>query len=148
VLKPVVHYVSHIEITPAELWEALTNSIFTMRHWWDTSVGSHVSLAINGLVRWHLQRMAGNFVEPQEPAANGEISCEFGSLLSQEGPGKSGEGSTYSVVMRGLAAFASKLRRPGTDGPAKPPDRRSPPSDEGGWRRRDPRIHQSSKRVL
>jgi hypothetical protein len=46
----------------------------------DWKVGSHVSLAINGLVRWHLQRMAGNFVESQEPAANGEVSCEFDRL--------------------------------------------------------------------
>jgi len=75
VLKPAFHYVSYVETTLAELWEALTNSAFTTRYWRDTSVisdwkvGSHVSLAINGLVRWHLQRMAGNFVEPQGPAS-------------------------------------------------------------------------------
>jgi hypothetical protein len=78
VLKPAFHYVGYIETTLEELREALINSAFSTRHWWDTSVisewkvRSHVSLAINGLVRWHLQRMAGNFVEPQEPAANRE----------------------------------------------------------------------------
>jgi len=86
VLRPAFHYVRYIEATLEELWEALTNSAFTTRYWWDTSVisdwkvGSHVSLAINGLVRWHLQRMAGNFVEPQEPAANSEVSCDFDRL--------------------------------------------------------------------
>jgi hypothetical protein len=85
VLKPAFHYVGYIETTLEELWEALTSSAFTTRYWWDTSVisdwkvGSHVSLAINGLVRWHLQRMASNFVEPQESAANG-VSCEFDRL--------------------------------------------------------------------
>jgi hypothetical protein len=37
--------------------------------------------------------------------------------------------SAKTFVMPGLAAFAIKLRRPGTEGPAKP------------WRRRDPGIH-------
>ena len=85
-LKPAFHYVSYFETTLEELWKALTNSAFTTRYWRDTSVisdrkvGSHVSLAINGLVRWHLQRMAGNFVELQEPAANREVSGEFDRL--------------------------------------------------------------------
>ena len=88
--KPAFHYVSYVETTLEELWEALTNSAFTTRYWWDTSVisdwkvGMHVSLAINGLVRWHLQRMAGNFVEPQEPAANRVGSCEFDRLAHAE----------------------------------------------------------------
>jgi len=90
VLKPAFHYVGYIDTTLEELWEALSNSAFTTRHWWDTSVisdwkvGMHVSLAINGLVRWHLQRMAGNFVEPQAPAANREGSCEFDRLAHTE----------------------------------------------------------------
>ena len=85
-LKPVFHYVSYIQTTPEQLWQALTDSKFTTRYWWDTSVisdwkvGSHVSLAINGLVRWHLQRIAGNFGEPQESAANREVSGEFDRL--------------------------------------------------------------------
>jgi uncharacterized protein YndB with AHSA1/START domain len=31
--KPEFIYISYIETTPEELWEALTNSEFTMRYW-------------------------------------------------------------------------------------------------------------------
>jgi uncharacterized protein YndB with AHSA1/START domain len=54
-LKPAFNYISYIETTAEELWEALTNSEFTTRYWWDTSVisdwkvGSPVSLVIKGL---------------------------------------------------------------------------------------------------
>ena len=37
-LKPAFIYVSYIETTPEELWEALTSSKFTTRYWWDTSL--------------------------------------------------------------------------------------------------------------
>src|SRR5580693_1241157 len=52
--KPEFVYVSYIETTPAKLWEALTNSDFSKRYWWDTSVvsdwrvGSPFSLVLNG----------------------------------------------------------------------------------------------------
>jgi uncharacterized protein YndB with AHSA1/START domain len=54
-LKPAFNYISYIETTAEKLWDALTNSEFTTRYWWDTSVisdwkvGSPVSLVINGL---------------------------------------------------------------------------------------------------
>jgi uncharacterized protein YndB with AHSA1/START domain len=54
-LKPAFNYISYIETTAEKLWNALTNSEFTTRYWWDTSVisdwkvGSPVSLVINGL---------------------------------------------------------------------------------------------------
>ena len=38
--KPEFIYVTYIETTPEKLWEALTNSDFTKRYWWDTSVVS------------------------------------------------------------------------------------------------------------
>jgi hypothetical protein len=52
--KPEFVYVSYIETTPEKLWEALTNSEFTRRYWWDTSVvsnwkvGSPFALVLNG----------------------------------------------------------------------------------------------------
>jgi uncharacterized protein YndB with AHSA1/START domain len=54
-LKPAFNYINYIETTAEKLWDALTNSEFTTRYWWDTSVisdwkvGSPVSLVINGL---------------------------------------------------------------------------------------------------
>jgi uncharacterized protein YndB with AHSA1/START domain len=54
VLKPAFIYISYIETTPEALWEALTNSAFTTRYWWDTQVisdwkvGSPVSLVVKG----------------------------------------------------------------------------------------------------
>jgi uncharacterized protein YndB with AHSA1/START domain len=52
--KPEFVYVTYIETTPEKLWEALTNSEFSRRYWWDTSVvsdwkvGSPFSLVLNG----------------------------------------------------------------------------------------------------
>jgi uncharacterized protein YndB with AHSA1/START domain len=52
--KPEFVYVTYIETTPEKLWEALTNSDFSKRYWWDTSVvsdwrvGSPFSLVLNG----------------------------------------------------------------------------------------------------
>ena len=52
--KPEFVYVTYIETTPQELWEALTNSDFSKRYWWGTSVvsdwkvGSPFSLVLNG----------------------------------------------------------------------------------------------------
>ena len=53
--KPQFVYVTYIETTPEKLWDALTNSEFTKRYWWDTSivsdwkVGSPFSLVMNGV---------------------------------------------------------------------------------------------------
>jgi hypothetical protein len=50
------------------------------------------------------------------------------------------------LVMPGLAAFAKASAGQHWTAPAKPLDRRSPPSDEGGWRSRDPAsIHLRKK---
>jgi uncharacterized protein YndB with AHSA1/START domain len=52
--RPEFVYVTYIETTPEKLWEALTNSDFSKRYWWDTSVvsdwrvGSPFSLVLNG----------------------------------------------------------------------------------------------------
>jgi uncharacterized protein YndB with AHSA1/START domain len=39
--KPEFIYVCYIETTPEKLWEALTNSEFTKRYWFDTEVRSN-----------------------------------------------------------------------------------------------------------
>src|ERR1700730_12256365 len=52
--KPEFVYITYIETTPEKLWEALTNSEFSRRYWWDTSVvsdwkvGSPFALVLNG----------------------------------------------------------------------------------------------------
>jgi uncharacterized protein YndB with AHSA1/START domain len=38
--RPEFIYVTYIETTPEKLWEALTNSAFTKRYWFDTEVRS------------------------------------------------------------------------------------------------------------
>jgi uncharacterized protein YndB with AHSA1/START domain len=51
--KPEFVYVTYIETTPEKLWEALTDSAFSERYWWGTSVvsdwkvGSPFSLVLN-----------------------------------------------------------------------------------------------------
>jgi hypothetical protein len=102
--KPVLHYVSYVETMIGGLWGVLINSQFIARYWRDMpaisdwKIGSRVSLAINGLVRWHLQRMAGNFVEPKGL-----------SLLPQGRPMQ--EAATYSVVIRGLDPRSHRLQK-------------------------------------
>ena len=49
----------------------------------------------------------------------------------------------FSFVFARLAAFAKASARHHRRAAAKPLDRRSPPSDEGGWRRRDRAIEYS-----
>ena len=52
--KPEFVYVTYIETTPEKLWEALTDSAFTRRYWFDTEVrsdwkvGSPVALVMSG----------------------------------------------------------------------------------------------------
>jgi uncharacterized protein YndB with AHSA1/START domain len=52
--KPEFVYVTYIETTPEKLWEALTNSEFTKRYWFNTEVksdwkvGSPFALVMNG----------------------------------------------------------------------------------------------------
>ena len=52
--KPEFVYVTYIETTPQELWEALTSSEFTRRYWFNTEVrsdwkiGSAIALVMDG----------------------------------------------------------------------------------------------------
>jgi uncharacterized protein YndB with AHSA1/START domain len=52
--KPEFVYVTYIETTPEKLWQALTDSAFSRRYWWDTQVvsdwkvGSPFALVLNG----------------------------------------------------------------------------------------------------
>lgn len=54
--KPEFIYVTYIETTPEKLWEALTDSAFTRRYWFDTEVrsdwkvGSPLALVMSGKV--------------------------------------------------------------------------------------------------
>jgi uncharacterized protein YndB with AHSA1/START domain len=80
-LKPAFHYVSYIETTAEELWEALTNSEFTTRYWWDTSVisdwkvGSPISLVIKGLTT-----DVGEILEADRPR---RLSYTFHHILNE-----------------------------------------------------------------
>ncbi|QOG18198.1 MULTISPECIES: SRPBCC family protein [Bradyrhizobium] len=52
--RPEFVYVTYIETTPEKLWEALTDSAFTRRYWFDTEVrsdwkvGSSIALVMSG----------------------------------------------------------------------------------------------------
>ena len=54
--KPEFVYVTYIETTPEKLWQALTDSTFTKRYWFDTElksnwkVGSPIALVMGGKV--------------------------------------------------------------------------------------------------
>ncbi|MBN8990181.1 MAG: SRPBCC family protein [Rhizobiales bacterium] len=54
--KPEFVYVTYIETTPEKLWEALTNSEFSKRYWFDTEVrsdwkmGSSFALVTDGII--------------------------------------------------------------------------------------------------
>jgi uncharacterized protein YndB with AHSA1/START domain len=79
--KPEFIYVSYIEITPEKLWEALTNSEFTERYWWDTSVvsdwkvGSPFSLVLNGQTT-----DVGEILEAEKPR---RLSYTFHHILNE-----------------------------------------------------------------
>jgi len=51
------------------------------------------------------------------------------------------------AVMAGLAAFAKATDGPTLQSPAKPLGRRSPPSEEGGWRSRVPAMTSLKQRA-
>jgi uncharacterized protein YndB with AHSA1/START domain len=80
-LKPAFNYISYIETTAEELWEALTNSEFTTRYWWDTSVisdwkvGSPISLVIKGLTT-----DVGEILEADRPR---RLSYTFHHILNE-----------------------------------------------------------------
>jgi uncharacterized protein YndB with AHSA1/START domain len=80
-LKPAFHYISYIETTAEQLWEALTSSAFTTRYWWDTSVisdwkvGSPVALVIKGLTT-----DVGEVLEADRPK---RLSYTFHHILNE-----------------------------------------------------------------
>jgi uncharacterized protein YndB with AHSA1/START domain len=79
--KPEFIYVSYIETTPEKLWEALTNSEFTRRYWWDTSVvsdwkvGSPFALVLNGQTT-----DVGEILEAERPR---RLSYTFHHILNE-----------------------------------------------------------------
>ena len=79
--KPEFIYVSYIETTPEKLWEALTNSEFTKRYWWDTSVvsdwkvGSPFALVLNGQTT-----DVGEILEAERPR---RLSYTFHHILNE-----------------------------------------------------------------
>jgi uncharacterized protein YndB with AHSA1/START domain len=86
--KPEFVYITYIETTPEKLWEALTNSEFSRRYWWDTSVvsdwevGSPFSLVLNGKTT-----DVGEVLEADRPR---RLSYTFHHILNEaarkEGP--------------------------------------------------------------
>jgi uncharacterized protein YndB with AHSA1/START domain len=79
--KPEFVYVTYIETTPEKLWEALTNSDFSKRYWWDTSVvsdwrvGSPFSLVLNGKTT-----DVGEILEAEKPR---RLSYTFHHILNE-----------------------------------------------------------------
>jgi uncharacterized protein YndB with AHSA1/START domain len=79
--KPEFIYVSYIETTPEKLWEALTNSEFSKRYWWDTSVvsdwkvGSPFALVLNGQTT-----DVGEILEAEPPR---RLSYTFHHILNE-----------------------------------------------------------------
>jgi len=132
-LKPAFHYVSYIETTPEELWEALTNSAFTTRYWWDTSVisdwkvGSPVSLVLKGkttdvgeiLIADHPKRLSYSFHHILNEAALKErpsrvtfVLEPFGDLvkLTLTHEGFAGDSVVHDGISKGWPAILSSLK--------------------------------------
>jgi uncharacterized protein YndB with AHSA1/START domain len=79
--KPEFIYVTYIETTPEKLWEALTDSEFTKRYWWDTAVvsdwkvGSPFALVLNGTTT-----DVGEILEADRPR---RLSYTFHHILNE-----------------------------------------------------------------
>jgi uncharacterized protein YndB with AHSA1/START domain len=79
--KPEFIYVSYIETTPEQLFEALTSSEFTKRYWWNTEVksdwkvGSPFALVMDGLTT-----DVGEILEVERPR---RLSYTFHHVLSE-----------------------------------------------------------------
>jgi len=82
VRKPEFIYVSYIETTPDKLWQALTDSAFTRRYWFNTElksnwkVGSPVALVMDGKTT-----DTGEILEAERPR---RLSYTFKHELSDE----------------------------------------------------------------
>jgi uncharacterized protein YndB with AHSA1/START domain len=132
-LKPAFIYVSYIETTPEELWEALTSSKFTTRYWWDTSlisdwkVGSPISLVLKGkttdvgeiLVADRPRRLAYTFHHILNEAARKERPSRVTFALEPHGKlvkltltheGFAGDSVVYDGISKGWPAILSSLK--------------------------------------
>jgi uncharacterized protein YndB with AHSA1/START domain len=75
-------YISYIETTPEQLWEALTDREFTVRYWWDTElisdwkVGSPISLVLKGKTT-----DVGEIVEAERPR---RLAYTFRHILNEQ----------------------------------------------------------------
>jgi uncharacterized protein YndB with AHSA1/START domain len=84
--RPEFVYVTYIETTRENLWEALTNSEFSRRYWWDThvvsdwKVGSPFSLVLNGKTT-----DVGKVLEADRPR---RLSYTFRHILNEEARGE------------------------------------------------------------
>jgi uncharacterized protein YndB with AHSA1/START domain len=132
-LKPAFIYVSYIETTPEELWEALTSSKFTTRYWWDTSlisdwkVGSPISLVLKGkttdvgeiLVADRPRRLAYTCHHILNEAALKERPSRVTFALEPHGKlvkltltheGFAGDSVVYDGISKGWPAILSSLK--------------------------------------
>ena len=132
-LKPAFIYVSYIETTPEQLWEALTSSKFTTRYWWDTSlisdwkVGSRISLVLKGkttdvgeiLLADRPRRLAYTFHHILNEAALKERPSRVTFALEPHGKlvkltltheGFAGDSVVYDGISKGWPAILSSLK--------------------------------------
>jgi uncharacterized protein YndB with AHSA1/START domain len=132
-LKPAFIYVSYIETTLEQLWEALTSSKFTTRYWWDTSlisdwkVGSPISLVLKGkttdvgeiLLADRPRRLAYTFHHILNEAALKERPSRVTFALEPHGKlvkltltheGFAGDSVVYDGISKGWPAILSSLK--------------------------------------
>jgi uncharacterized protein YndB with AHSA1/START domain len=133
VLKPAFIYISYIETTPEELWEALTSSAFTTRYWWDTQlisdwkVGSPIALVLKGkttdvgeiVEAERPRRLAYTFHHilneralKERPSRVTFVLEPFGNLvkLSLTHEGFAGDSVVYDGISKGWPAIMSSLK--------------------------------------
>jgi len=132
-LKPAFIYVSYIETTQEQLWEALTPSKFTTCYWWDTSlisdwkVGSPISLVLKGkttdvgeiLIADRPRRLAYTFHHILNEAALKERPSRVTFALEPHGKlvkltltheGFAGDSVVYDGISKGWPAILSSLK--------------------------------------
>jgi len=88
--KPEFIYVTYIETTPEKVWEALTNSEFTRRYWFNTEVksdwkvGSPFALVMDGKIT-----DTGEILEAELPRRlSYSFKHEIDDAMRNEGPTK------------------------------------------------------------
>jgi uncharacterized protein YndB with AHSA1/START domain len=131
--KPEFVYTTYIETTPEQLWQALTDSKFTTRYWWDTSVisdwkvGSPVSLVLKGkitdvgeiLIADQPKRLSYTFHHILNEAALKERPSRVTFTLEPHGSlvkltltheGFAGDSVVYDGISKGWPAILSSLK--------------------------------------